>query len=193
MKHSDRHLRRLDDRYFNSRLADRLQKRRARRIVFILSVLGLIAFGFLVGFTVWSFIAPNPTSPLEKLLSALFWVAIVFVIQIEPLLVMSIRSAIAWPGQPYDERQEQLNMKARSEVRPFVLAMLGIAILTGLGMLIAMSAGFLPFSHPIYGGIPIYSGMGMILFALAKNAPYLLLAWQLPDEPSDDSDLGDDG
>ncbi len=192
MKHSDRYLRRLDDRYFNSRLADRLKKRRARRIVFILSLLSLIAFGFLVGFTVWTFIAPNPASPVEKLFSALFWVAIVFVIQVEPLLVMSIRSAIAWPGQPYDERQQQLNIKARSDARPFVLAMMGIAILTGLGMLIAMSAGFLSFSHPLYGGIPIYTGIGMILFALAKNAPYLLLAWQLPDEPSDDSELGDD-
>jgi len=161
-------------------------------MVFILSVLSLIAFGFLVGFTVWTFIAPNPASPLEKLFSALFWVAILFVIQVEPLLVMSIRSAIAWPGQPYDERQQQLNMKARSDVRPFVLAMMGIAILTALGLLIAMSAGYLSFSHPLYGGIPIYTGLGIMLFALAKNAPYLLLAWQLPDEPSEDSDLGDD-
>ncbi len=192
MKHSDRHLRRLDDRYFNSRLADRLKKRRARRMVFILSVLSLIAFGFLVGFTVWTLIAPNPASPLEKLFSALFWVAMVFVIQVEPLLVMSIRSAIAWPGHPYDERQQQLNIKARSDTHPFVLAMLGIAILTGLGLLIAMSAGYLSFSHPLYGGIPIYAGLGIMLFALAKNAPYLLLAWQLPDEPSDDSELGDD-
>ncbi len=192
MKPSDRYLRQLDARYFNSRLADRLKKRRARRTVFILSLLSLITFGFLVGFTVWTFIAPNPTSPLEKLLSALFWVAIVFVIQIEPLLVMSIRSAIAWPGQPYDERQQQLNIKARSDARPFVLAMMGIAILTGLGLLIAMSAGYLSFSHPLYGGIPIYIGICLILFALAKNAPYLLLAWQLPDEPSDDSELEND-
>ena len=158
----------------------------------ILSVLGLICFGYLIGFTVWSVMAPNPASPLEKFLSALFWVALIFVVQIPPILALSIRSAIDWPGQPFDGRQQQLNINARSDTHPFLLALLGIAILTGLVMLSGMSAGYLPFSHPLYGGLPIFAGICITLFALAKNAPYLYLAWQLPDEPIDDSGLEND-
>jgi|GEM_PF-3215164 hypothetical protein len=186
---TDKYLRRLDDRYFNSRLSIRLKKRVTRRTVVALSVLGLIGFGFLVGFTVWLVLAPEPSTPLERILSVFFWLVLVFVTQISPLLIMSIRSAIEWPGQPFDERQQQLNINARSESHPLVLVLLGLTILTGLIMLGVKSTGLLPFTHPQYGGIPLYIGICVALFSLANHAPHLLIAWQLPDEPIDDGGL----
>ena len=187
MQESDTYLRQLDIRFLNSRLADRLKKQGARRLVVIACILGLMAMGYLVGFIVWLVLAPNPATPIEKLLSALFWMGLVMVIQIPPLLIMSIRSAVDWPGEPYDERQQQLHINARSDARPFELGLLGISTITGLVMLSAMSAGYLPFSHPLYGGLPLYIGIGIALLMLAQNAPRLLLAWQLSDDLVDDS------
>ena len=192
MRESDPYLKQLDTRFLNSRLADSLKRQGTRRLVVFACILGLMAMGYLVGFIVWSVLAPNPATPIEKLLSALFWVALVMVIQIPPLLIMSIRSAIEWPGKPYDERQQQLNINARSDARPFEMALLGISIITGLVMLSTMSAGYLPFSHPLYGGLPLYTGVGIALLMLAQNMPGLLLAWQLPDELVDDSEQKND-
>ena len=58
-----------------------------------------------------------------------------------------------------------------------------MAMLTGLGILIATIAGYLPWSHPLYGGLHFYVGISGTIFMLASLSPYLLLAWQLPDEP----------
>jgi hypothetical protein len=102
---------------------------------------------------------------------------------------MSIRSAIEWPGQPFDERQQQLNINARSQSRPLVLVLLGLTILTGLVILSLKSAGFFQFSHPQYGGIPLYIGICLALFSLAQHAPHLFIAWQLPDETIDEGGL----
>jgi len=186
LKQTDRYFKRLDERFLNTRLSEKLKKQSFRRRIAFLSALMLMTTGFLLGFAVWSFIAPNPVTPFEKLLRALFWVSLVLAMQVEPLLTFSIRSAIEWPGQLYDERQKQLNMEARSSTRSFVLTLFGVTILLGLGMLIVIAAEGLSFSHPHYGGIPIFSGIAITFFMLAKNADHLLLAWQLPDEPADD-------
>ena len=157
------------------------------------SILSLVAFGYLAGFAIWLVIAPNAATPLEKLFSAAFWVALVVVTQLQPLMLLSVRSAISWPGQPYDERQQQLNTQARSDALPYVLVLMGFAIMAGMAMVIANVKGLLPFTHPMYGGIPVFIGICVMLFSMAKNAPYLLLAWQLPDESHDDSgDFSDD-
>lgn len=192
MRESDTYLKQLDARFLNSRLADSLKRQGAKRLVVFACILGLMAMGYLVGFIIWSVLAPNPATPTEKLLSALFWVALFMVIHIPPLLIMSIRSAIEWPDKPYDERQQQQNIKARSDARPFEMALLGISIITGVVMLSAMSAGYLPFSHPLYGGLPLYIGIGTALLVLAQNIPRLLLAWRLPDELVDDNELKND-
>jgi len=189
---SDRNLRRIDERYFGSRLANSLKTRRGRRIAFMFSVLSLAAFGYLAGFVVWLFIAPNPATPVEKFLSAAFWVALVIVTQLQPLMLLSARSAISWPGQPFDERQQQLNTHAKSDSLPYIVTLMGLAILCSMSMLIAVATGYFPFSHPMYGGIPLLLGVCVMLLAMAKNVPYLLLAWQLPDEPGDSGDFADD-
>ena len=188
---SDRNLKRIDDRYFGSRLANSLKTQRGRRIAFIFSVLSLVAFGYLAGFAIWSVMAPNPATSTEKFLSAAFWVALIIVTQLQPLMLLSVRSAISWPGQPYDERQQQLYTQARCDALPYVVILMGLAIFSSLSMLIAVAKGYFPFSHPTYGGIPVLLGISLMLLAIAKNVPYLLLAWQLPDEPSDSGDFAD--
>ena len=188
MNVTDRKLRQIDERYFGSRIANSLKTRRGRRIAFMFSVLSLAAFGFLAGFASWLVLAPNPATPIERVFSGLFWVALIFITQVQPLMMLSVRSAISWPGQPFDERQQQLNTNARSEAFPYVVVLMGLAILAGFIILVATATGRLPFTHPMYGGIPLFLGISLAFFALAKHVPYLLLAWQLPDEPCDADD-----
>ena len=192
MNASDINLRRIDDRYLGGRLANSLKTRRGRRVAFVFSLLSLVFFGFMAGFATWSVMAPNPATPTERFLGATFWVALVIVTQLQPLMFLSVRSAISWPGQPFDERQQQLNTQARSDALSYVVILMGIAIISGLSLLVAIAKGYFPFSHPMYGGIPILLGISAMLLAMAKNMPYLLLAWQLPDESRDSGDFGND-
>jgi MFS family permease len=189
---SEKNLMRIDQRYFGSRLAEKLKTRRGRRRAFVFSVLSLLAFGYLAGFATWLVIAPNTVTPAEKFFNALFWVMLVVVTQLQPMLLLSVRSAISWPGQPFDERQQQLITRARSDAFPIVIVLMALSILAGLAMLIATISGKLLFSHPMYGGVPVLIGFSVMLIAMAKHAPYLLLAWQLPDEPREDGEMDDD-
>ena len=61
----------------------------------------------------WAIMAPNASTPTEKAFSIAFWIVLVLVTQLSPLLFLSVRSAISWPGEPFDERQEQLFVRAR--------------------------------------------------------------------------------
>ena len=166
---SDKHLRRLDKRFFDGRLNERLKTQTARRKVVLFSGTGYLATGFMVGYVVWSFMAPESASVVEKFLGALFWVFLVLVTQIEPLLVMSIRSAIAWPDQPFDERLQQLNADARSRVQPYILTAFILVFATALVLMTLLGAEYVSFAHPFYGGIPFYAGGGLALFIIAKN------------------------
>ena len=188
----DKNLQRIDQRYFGSRLAGNLKTRKGRRRAFMFSIAALLSFGYLAGFASWAVMAPNAVTPLEKILSGGFWVVLLIVTQLEPLLYLAVRSAIEWPGQPYDERQQQLFAQARSDAYPYILILMGLVIVVGLVILIAVARGQLPFSHPTYGGIHILIGISLSLMATAKSTPYLLLAWQLPDEPGSDGDFSND-
>jgi hypothetical protein len=156
------------------------------------SILTLAAFGYMAGFACWAVLAPNAATTTERIMNGGFWVVLILVTQLQPLLYISVRSAIDWPGQPFDERQQQLLTEARSDAHPYIFAMMGAAIVVGLSMLIAVANGQFPFSHPAYGGIPILVGISAMLLATAKDTPYLLLAWRLPDEPENDGDFSND-
>jgi MFS family permease len=179
----DRALRWIDGRFFGNTLAEKLQRRRARRRVAAAGCLFSIAFGFMLGYAAWSFIAPNPVSTLEKLLSALFWLAIFSCFLIPALVQMAVGSVVAKPNQPYDERQRQLFIESRSKALAVAQVLLLVAFATGLGTLILMIAGHLPWSHPVYGGLPFYTGFCGMLFVLVSLSPFLFLALELPDEP----------
>ena len=182
----------LDDTFFANTLAEKLQKQRARRIVALIGVLFSIAAGFVLGFVAWSFVAPNPVSILEKLLSAIFWLALFSSFLIPPLVQLAVGSVVALPNQPYDERQEQLFIKARSQAFGLVRMLLFLALVIGFGMLIGVIAGYLQWSHPVYGGLPFFVGLSGTILMFAMLSPYLILAWQLPDEPDIDDEPGND-
>ena len=156
------------------------------------SIFSLVAFGYLAGFASWLVLAPNPATTTESFLHAAFWVALIVVTQLQPLKLLSVRSAISWPGQPYDERQQLLYTQARSDALPYVVILMGLAILSSLSMLAAIANGYFPFSHPMYGGIPVLLGVCVMLLSIAKNVPYLLLAWQLPNEPGESGSFAND-
>lgn len=182
----------IDRIFFGNTLIQRLHHRKSRRRVAMLGVLQSVAFGFAFGYAAWVFIAPNPISPLEKFLNGLFWVALGTTVLIKPLVQKAVASVVAIPGQTLDERQVQLFEDARSKAYGVVQFLLMIAMASGIGILILVIAGYLPWSHPAYGGIPLYFGICGALFASSSLAPYLILAWQLPDELRFDDEPHDD-
>ena len=176
----------VDRTFFGNNLAEMLQKQKARRVVAMTGVLFSIAAGFVIGFAVWSFIAPNPVSTLEKILSALFWLALFSSFLIPPLVQLAVGSVVALPNQPFDERQKQLFIEARSKAFGVVQILMSLAMAIGTGMLIALTASYLPWTHPVYGGLHFFVGISGAFLMLASLSPYLILAWQLPDELDDD-------
>jgi len=182
----------IDRIFFGNTLTQKLHHKKSRRRVAVIGVLQSMAFGFAFGYGAWAVVAPNPISPLEKSLNALFWVALGTTVLIKPLVQKAVAAVIAIPGQTLDERQVQLFEDARSKAYGVMKFLLVIAMASGVGMLILVIAGYLPWSHPEYGGIPYYFGICGALFASASLAPYLILAWQLPDELSFDDEPHDD-
>ena len=189
---ADKTLHWVDRTFFGGNLAEKLQKQTARRVVAVTGVLFSIAAGFVIGFATWSFIAPNPVSTLEKILSALFWLALFSSFLIPPLVQLAVGSVVALPNQPYDERQKQLFIEARSKAFGVVRILMLLAMVIGFGMLIAVIAGYLPWTHPVYGGLHFFVGISGMFLMLASLSPYLILAWQLPDEPKDEDESADD-
>lgn len=184
-------LERFDARFFDGRLADRMQNRSARRAAAILYVLLLVVFGSLMGWAVWLFVSPADGGmalifPANGNLALVFLSLVVGIIApvIERVLVMAIRSAIPLAGEPFDERQQQVYAKAQIDARRFVLSAMAVAMVTGLYMLLAMANGTAPYS------IPLYAWICATLFLVARAAHHVVLAWQLPDEISEDVELG---
>jgi MFS family permease len=172
----------IDDKIFSNTLAEKLQQQKARRLVAIAGSVFSLGFGFIFGYAAWSFIAPNPVSTLEKFLSGLFWVNLFLCFQIPPLVQMAVGSVVALPGQTIDERQRQLLVEARSNALGLVQVLLLVLIAVGICTLIALIAGYLPWTQPVYGGLPFFVGFCGTIFMAAALSPYLLLAWQMPDE-----------
>jgi hypothetical protein len=169
----------LVKRLFKSSFTDRLQRRTARRSLAGLYLIGACGMGFLI-----HFLLAQPTSGLIEIASgigALYFIAggLLFALlgaMLDTLLMLVIRPAMPVPGQPYDERQQMLSLKAHSSARYVVLALMLAAVLTGL----------MDFSRAAYAAI------GATLFALAMMAPHLVLAWQLPNQITDDEDMEDE-
>ena len=172
----------IDKRFYSNTLTEKLQKQGARRFIAIAGFLLPIAFGYMLGYAVWDIMAPNPVSTLERFLRLVFWLSMFPLFLIPSLVQRALHSVLHVPGLPFDERQQQVNINARNDAYPIVVVLLVIAMLVGLGMLVAMVAGYLPWSHPIYGGIHLYAGLFGTFLILSHLAPFLLLAWQLPDE-----------
>ena len=114
MKASAEMLERFDARFFDGRLADRMQNRPARRAAAILYVLLLIVLGSLMGWVVWLLMSPADGGmalifPANGNLALVFLSLMVGIIApvIERVLVMAIRSAVPLAGEPFDERQRQ--------------------------------------------------------------------------------------
>ena len=185
---ADRTLHWVDNNFFGNNLGQKLRKQKARRVVAMTGVLFSVAAGFVIGFAAWSFIAPNPVSSLEKFLSAVFWLALFSSFLIPPLVQLAVGSVVALPDQPYDERQKQLFIEARSKAFGVSRLLMALIIVIGLGMLIAVIAGYLPWSHPVYGGLHLFVGVSGTFLMLSSLSPYLILAWQLPDELDGDDD-----
>ena len=131
----------IDRTFFGNNLAEILQKQKARRVVAMTGILFSVAAGFVIGFAAWSFIAPNPVSTLEKILSSLFWIALFSSFLIPPLVQLAVGSVVALPNQAYDERQKQLFIEARSKAFGVVQILMLLAMVIGFGMLIAVIAG----------------------------------------------------
>lgn len=178
----------IDRTFFGNNLAEVLQKQKARRVVAMTGILFSVAAGFVIGFAAWSFIAPNPVSTLEKILSSLFWIALFSSFLIPPLVQLAVGSVVALPNQAYDERQKQLFIEARSKAFGVVQILMLLAMVIGFGMLIAVIAGYLPWTHPVYGGLHFFVGISGTFLMLASLSPYLILAWQLPDELDDEGE-----
>lgn len=179
---------RLLDRWlFNNQLEQELGKQRVRRGLVFISVMCPISNGYLMGYAAWAIMAPNPETELVQHLLALAFVVTILISSVLPfMLVRSIQSVISFGGAALDERQQQLNTQAEADARRYIMRCMLVLIATGLAILIAVQAGALPFSNPLYGGIPIYLGVGWFLYVLSTLIPGLLTAWRLPDELAED-------
>jgi len=176
----------IDKRFYKNQLNEKLKRQSARRTIAIVGFFLPLFFGYMLGFAAWSFLAPNPVTTLERFLSLIFWFSMFPLFLIPSLVQRALQSVLHVPGQPFDERQQQLNIKARSQAYPFAVFLMVVGMLTGFAMIVATVAGYLPWGHPYYGGLHFYVGLFGTLLILSNLSPILLLAWQLPDEIMDE-------
>lgn len=164
---------------FNSRFADRLQTRRARRMIAALYLAGMAGVG---GFVAWiaAMFLPQAGSAQPQAFPAVFWVLSVIGLGfglplVQRLLFLSIRGALPLESATFDERQQQLLLAAEATARRLTLIAMGVAFLAGFYMLLAATSAW-PYSTPLY------AGAGITLFAWAASAHHLVLAWRLQDD-----------
>lgn len=162
----------LASRFYNSKLADRLQTRRNRRSLALLYAAVTISYGFFVYLFV-EYIQGH-LGPLPDYATMLIVVGGPLVLALgvflDTMMVVSIRPAMPVPGQPFDERQQMLCLKAHADARYLVIFLMVVAVLAGAMKL----------------KISVFVAIGVVAIVFAMMAPHFMLTWQLPDEADDD-------
>lgn len=180
-----------DDRHFLvSTLHDKLKKQGFRRFVVKLGLILPFVFGYVLMGAAWMFMAPNTATPFEKLMLALFFVAIVLLGIVSNLLEACENSISPQKGELYDERQSQQYLQARSDALPITNGIFVVMTIASFAILVMGARGMLPFEYPTYSGIHYFIGLAGACLVAVKLIPGMLLAWRLPDESNDGE--GDD-
>lgn len=178
----------IDRRLFSGNLQEKLKRQDFRRKVVKLGFILPVLLGYLMTMVVWMFLAPNPASVTEKLLMALFFVAVVFTGLISNVLDAVVRSVTPHDGEIYDERQNIEHLQARSDAAGYIGGMFVGLLIVGLTILIMIASGKLAFAYPTYSGIHYFVGIGFAGLIAISLLPGMLLAWRLPDMIDDDID-----
>ena len=89
----------------------------------------------------------------------------------EVALVVQVRSIVY---QPFDERMQQLNAKAKESAYKFIIILLLIALIIG--------GFFLIQRMDVIFAARIYAAVSISLLLMTFYAPLMILSWQLPSE-----------
>jgi hypothetical protein len=177
---------------FDSRFADTLQRRTARRALAVGSLLFLVILGLPPAWMIWTALSVMdgvglsdgarwhlifPASGPYWLVYAAATLLIYFFLAPiwERMLYLAVRFAIPVPGYTFDEHQQAVMAHARVAAQPFVLAAMIVAMVLGTGMTAAASAGWST-------SVPLYVWVCATIGLSATSTPLLLLAWRLPDD-----------
>lgn len=180
----------FDRRFLGSTLHEKLKKQGFRRFVVKLGFILPLVFGYVLMGAAWMFMAPNPATPFEKLMFALFWVSIALLGIVSSLLDACENSISPQEGEIYDEWQSQQYIQARSDALPITNGIFVVMTIAGFAILVMGVRGMLPFEYPTYSGIHYYIGLAGACLVAVQLIPGMLLAWRLPDESNDGE--GDD-
>jgi hypothetical protein len=159
-------------------LGNKHNTRANRRLTVALLLLMTVLSGFMVG-RLALFNTLSPGSQLWILAFELFFVIAVgfLMLTMEMAMVVQIRKAVY---EPFDERMQQMNDKARAHAYRFVVGAMVVAMVAAAIMLVLMLNWHM--------AISIYFGICMTLLLQTHYAPLFLLSWQLPDDVKDDNE-----
>ncbi|MEX0297439.1 MAG: hypothetical protein AB3N28_00095 [Kordiimonas sp.] len=165
---------------FDGPLSIRLQTPRMRKTLAILNVVYGTLLGFIPATFAWFLITPA-TAGVWFALACGF--SAVMAAVLERLLFISIQTALPIDGKPYDEWQQQLFTSAQVSARKITyFAMVCLVILGLFTTYWGATSGLLSTV------IPLYIWVSASLFFWAYEAPYLILAWRLPDDAETEND-----
>ncbi len=102
---------------------------------------------------------------------------------LERLLFISIQTALPIEGKPYDEWQQQLFTSAQIAARKITYFAMACLVIAGL-----FTTYWGATSGELEKVIPLYIWISASLFFLAYEAPYLILAWRLPNDGEAEND-----
>jgi hypothetical protein len=155
-------------------LGNKHNTRANRRLTVVLLLLMTVLSGFMVG----RLALFNTLSPGSHAFELFFVIAVGFlIITMEMAMVVQIRKAVY---EPFDERMQQMNNKARAQAYRFVVGAMVVAMVAAAIMLVLMLNWHM--------AISIYFGICLTLLLQTHYAPLFLLSWQLPDEVKDEDD-----
>jgi hypothetical protein len=155
-------------------LGNKHNTRANRRLTVALLLLMTVLSGFMVG----RLALLNTLSPGSHAFEFIFVIAVGFLmLTMEMAMVVQIRKAVY---EPFDERMQQMNDKARAHAYRFVVGAMVVAMVAAAIMLVLMLNWHM--------AISIYFGICMTLLLQTHYAPLFLLSWQLPDDVKDDNE-----
>jgi len=155
-------------------LGNKHNTRANRRLTVALLLLMTVLSGFMVG----RLALFNTLSPGSHAFEIFFVIAIGFLMwTMEMAMVVQIRKAVY---EPFDERMQQMNDKARAHAYRFVVGAMMVAMVAAAVMLVLMLNWHM--------AISIYFGICIALLLQTHYAPLFLLSWQLPDDVKDDDE-----
>ena len=166
------------DKLSHGAAADKMKSVFARRLTVLLLGLAVLFMGAMLSqtFYVAFFIEAEGVRIFLYQFLGIFAVGFISWLS-EVALVVQVRSTVY---QPFDERMQQLNAKAKESAYKFIIILLLIALIMG--------GFFLIQKMEVIFAARIYAAVSISLLLMTFYAPLMILSWQLPNEQREEDE-----